>query len=156
MKDSISVNGKGKRGRPSTGKVLFAQRVRPELAEEFLAMMAKDAGKPVVVKAPTAPVGDSGQSEAVRGLEAKVARLERELAVKAKEAVVVPAVVVESSSKDVMESNEELTEEIVKLKAALERCSMASDDQKTHWWRAKYNALYAEVTAKHGSAEFAQ
>ena len=48
-----------------------------------------------------------------------------------------------ASNKALLEDVERLTTEVSDLTARLDRCSRASDEQKTHWWMKKYDELLA-------------
>ena len=143
-------------------RVVFYRRVRPEQVEALEAVLAGSQ-----TSAPVKAIGVIHWAEIVGSkpvadesmlakLQAEIVALKAELAVKAKETPVAPAGNTSEDVKLLLESNEVLTQEIAELKADLARCSAESEDQKTHWWRKKYNDLYADVVAKHGSAEFSQ
>lgn len=108
----LSETEKRGRGRPKTGKVLFAKRVSPEMAARLTGLISKDR---VPDAAPVAVVQPKVDTSQVRALLDDVEKKEAEIA---------------------------------DLKARLERCAMATDDQKATYWMRR--ALKAEGAVKKG------
>lgn len=108
----LSETVKRGRGRPRTGKVLFAKRVTPEMAERLRVLLAGGVAAAVVQPVVAPSVEDKAKVEALLN---NVVTLEAE---------------------------------VVDLKARLERCAMATDDQKALYWRMR--ALKAEGSVVKG------